>query len=112
MNKRILTAVLISSSLLGSIFTFDNNNVQAQTLAADSGIVTTIKMAPLYNENGQIIRNRLLPANTPWITGNYLQIPNIGKFYQVSTHEFVKAEDVSFQHGKDNEGVVDRKSVV
>lgn len=106
MNKRILTAILISSSLLGGIFTFNNNSVHAQTLAADSGIVTTIKMAPLYNENGQIIRNRLLPANTPWITGNYLQIPNVGKFYQVSTHEFVKAEDVSFQHGKANEGVV------
>lgn len=91
---------------MGGIFTFNNNSVHAQTLTPDTGIVTTIKMASLYNENGKIICNRLLPANTPWITRNYLQIPSIGKFYQVSTHEFVKAEDVSFQHGKANEGVV------
>ncbi|WP_057881517.1 C40 family peptidase [Companilactobacillus kimchiensis] len=102
MNKKLLTTFLISAGLASGL-AFNATQVNA---AAIKGIVTTNKMARLYDENGKMAADRALAPNTPWITDTNSQLPDVGEAYRVSTHEFVKAEDVSFQHGHAASGVI------
>ena len=105
MNKKLFSSIVIGTSLFSSL-AFNSNNTQAKTVTPNPGIVTTVRLAHLYDDDGNLISDRVLLANTPWRSGDYIQIPNVGNFYQVSTHEFVKEEDVNFQHGQAAKGVV------
>ncbi|RHW48538.1 hypothetical protein DS832_01360 [Bombilactobacillus bombi] len=105
MNKKLFSSIVIGASLFSSL-TFNSNNTQAKTVTPKPGIVTIFRLAHLYDDDGNLISDRVLLANTPWRSGDYIQIPNVGNFYQVSTHEFVKEEDVNFQHGQAAKGVV------
>lgn len=67
-----------------------------------SGIVTVhtsdITTAPLYDEAGKVIVDRSLINNSQWKTDTKRTVLASGKvFYRVSTHEYVSADQVTFE---------------
>lgn len=67
-----------------------------------SGIVTVhtsdITTAPLYDEAGKVIVDRSLINNSQWRTDTKRTVLASGKvFYRVSTHEYVSADQVTFE---------------
>ena len=67
-----------------------------------SGIVTVhtsdITTAPLYDESGKVIVDRSLINNSRWTTDTKRTVLASGKvFYRVSTHEYVSADQVTFE---------------
>jgi len=106
MNKKLFSTLLIGTSIVGGL-AFNSNQVKADAL---NGIVTTTRVAHLYNNDGKLIANRALAANTPWLTNSKTELPEVGSVYQVATHEFVKADDVEFQHGHATTGRVNSGS--
>lgn len=101
MNKRIITSLFISASILGAVVI--TTPVKAESIR---GIVTTKNMSRLYNDDGKLINNRALASNTPWITDQKIDLNGVGTVYRVATHEFVKATDVELQHGQESSGIV------
>lgn len=97
--KRILTALFISTSVLGGSFSSIN------TVNADktSGVVNTSKVTYLYTKEGKLITNRALGANTPWLTDQIEDLPGIGSSYRVATNEWVKASDIKYQTKNDSQ---------
>ncbi|WP_125565388.1 C40 family peptidase [Companilactobacillus insicii] len=98
MDKKILTTLLISAGIIGGIAVSNPTNVDAAT----NKVVRTTKVTSIYNESGKLITNRALAANTPWATDKKITIADMGNFYRVATHEYVKVSDVQLQH--DNTG--------
>lgn len=103
MDKKIITAFVVGASFAGGML-INSNIVRADS--EFSGIVNTTKITSLYNDDGKLVTNRALAANTPWLTDKKIQIGDMGDFYRVSTHEFVKAGDVQLQHGQSENGIV------
>lgn len=67
--------------------------------ASASGIVSTannIAVTRLYDQNGNLIKNHSLAANTNWVVGKTITIDG-NTMYQVSTNEYVNASDVIFR---------------
>ena len=67
-----------------------------------SGIVTVhtsdVTTAPLYDEAGKVIVDRSLINNSQWRTDTKRTVYANGKvFYRVSTHEYVSADQVTFE---------------
>ena len=67
-----------------------------------SGIVTVhtsdVTTAPLYDEAGKVIVDRSLINNSQWRTDTKRTVLASGKvFYRVSTHEYVSADQVTFE---------------
>ncbi|CAJ1181325.1 hypothetical protein LCR01_08920 [Companilactobacillus crustorum] len=73
--------------------TVANSNNEAVTPFTE---VVTTKNTPahLYTKDGQAITGRALGANTPWKTANKMVL-NGTTYYQVSTNEWVKGDDVT-----------------
>lgn len=93
MKKSILIA--LTSGVLASAFLFlgTNNNASA------ASVVTTrndVAQTHLYDNAGKLITDRALAANTDWIIGKTIVVGD-NTFYQVSTDEYVNANDVSFR---------------
>ena len=66
-----------------------------------NGVVTVntsdITTAPLYDESGKIIADRSLPNKSRWQTDIKRTVYANGQvFYRVSTHEYIKADQVTF----------------
>ena len=101
MQKKIITTFLISASILGAMAI--TTPVRADSI---KGIVTTKNMARLYNNDGKLISNRALAANTPWVTDQRIDLSSVGSVYRVATNEFVKVSDVELQHGQASTGTV------
>lgn len=99
MDKKILSAFLIGAGVVGGTV-FATNQTVAE--AATHKTVTTTKVTSIYNNDGKLVTNRALAAHTPWITDKKVSIGNLGEFYRVATHEFVKVGDVQMQ--RDNSG--------
>lgn len=105
MKKKIFASLLISASIIGGLSL--TTTVKADDVINNTkGVVTTLKMARLYDENGKVITNRALANNTPWVTDEEVEFDQLGKLYRVATNEFVKAGDVQLQHGQDESGVI------
>ena len=67
-----------------------------------NGIVTVhtsdVTTAPLYDEDGNVIVDRSLINNSRWTTNLKRTVYANGKvFYRVSTHEYVSADQVTFE---------------
>lgn len=105
MNKKLFTGFLIGTSLT-SVFLLNTASVKASDISYNNGVVTTVRIASLYNSQGKLITNRALAANTPWATNRRTEIDNAGTVYQVATDEYVKASDVTLQHGKAAAGTI------
>lgn len=99
-KKKILSSLLITAGVIGGI-ALSTNNVQADSV---DGVVTTLKTAHLYTKSGKQ-SNRSLADNTPWVTDQKVDISGVGTAYRVSTDEFVKSDDVSFQAKNANTSV-------
>lgn len=53
--------------------------------------------AQVYDENGKLVLGRALPNKSAWTTGEKRTYYKNGQvFYQVSTYEYVRAQDVTF----------------
>lgn len=66
-----------------------------------NGVVTVntsdITTAPLYDESGKVIADRSLPNKSRWQTDIKRTVYANGQvFYRVSTHEYIKADQVKF----------------
>lgn len=102
MSKKLIASFLIGTGVIGGMLFSNQLNVDA----AIKGVVNTSKMTFLYDEKGEIVKNRALAPNTAWAYDQEIQIGNQGSFYRVSTHEFVKTTDVQLQHGHAESGIV------
>lgn len=81
----------------------DVNSVTSQVTFTDTPLagVVTVKnqAAPLYNDQGQQIADRILIPHSAWRTV-LLHVSSDGhKYYQVSTHEYIAYDQVTFQSG-------------
>jgi len=94
MKKRIMGSLFVAGMTAVTIGAFSNlTNVSA------AGVATTFdKIVRMYKPNGDLVTNRALGAHTPWQVGETRTI-NGETMYQVSTSEFVKAGDVSYDAG-------------
>lgn len=73
-----------------------------------NGVVVTHNDSPytsLYTNEGTLIHNRALAANTPWLTDKKLSL-NGSTYYRVATNEFANSNDVTMQYGSSADGVV------
>ena len=85
---------LIQAAEINSSAPISFNNVPL------AGVVTVKdQIAPLYNGQAQLIKNRSLMPHSSWRTG-LLHISSDGqKYYQVSTDEYIAYNQVTFQSG-------------
>lgn len=91
--KKSITFLLSTAIVASSILLFNVNNASAATVVTTRG---DIPQTRLFDNQGKLINNRALAANTDWITGKTNIIDNV-TYYQVSTNEYVKASDVYFK---------------
>lgn len=77
-----LVAITLSSLSLGTL------TAKASTVAT----VTSASNARLYTNSGNLITDRALAPNTPWLVGNIVTIDG-DTYYQVATNEYLKATD-------------------
>lgn len=90
MKKNIKGSLLVAGMSAITIGAFNFTNVSA------SGVATTFdKIVRMYKPSGELVTNRALAAHTPWQVGDTKTI-NGETMYQVSTSEYVKASDVSY----------------
>ncbi|WP_125712254.1 hypothetical protein [Companilactobacillus kedongensis] len=91
MKKKIMGSIVVAGMAAVTIGALSNlTNVSA------AGVATTFdKIVRMYKPNGDLVTNRALGAHTPWQVGKTRTI-NGETMYQVSTSEFVKAGDVSY----------------
>ena len=81
------------------------------------GVVTVHKndgmAAQVYDEKGNAVYERLLPNGSDWRTDEKRTFYKDGKeYYQVSTSEYVRAEDVSYAPRNDNDTPSDNSNSV
>lgn len=103
MSRKLLTTFLIGTGVIGGLML---GNSQLNVQAASKGIVNTSKLTFLYNDQGQKVSDRALAPKTAWVYDQQIQIGDLGSFYRVATHEFVKVSDVQVQTGKAESGTV------
>ncbi|MCH4008581.1 hypothetical protein [Companilactobacillus sp.] len=85
---------LISSSVVAAGLLFFANPMSASA----AGVATTpgdISVTHLYTNEGKLISNRGLSANTDWAVGQVISVDKT-TLLQVSTNEYVKASDVTY----------------
>ncbi|AYE38238.1 peptidoglycan endopeptidase [Companilactobacillus zhachilii] len=87
---------------------------QAATTQADAsaanitqikGVVQTKHNTFLYTQDGKQVSNRMLAANTPWVTDQKMDL-NGASYYRVATNEYTNTNDVTMQYGNAASGVV------
>ncbi|KRK63903.1 hypothetical protein FC72_GL001034 [Companilactobacillus tucceti DSM 20183] len=92
MNKKTLGSLFVAGMAAITVGIFSNS-----TDVSASGVATTFDhITRMYNRDGDLITNRALGANTPWQVGIFATI-NGEKMYQVSTNEFVKASETTYE---------------
>lgn len=84
------SASIIAALTLGitGALALTENSADAATVAT----VTAPGYARLYTRDGNLVRNRALQSNTPWLVGKIVQI-NGTTFYQVATNEYLSSND-------------------
>jgi hypothetical protein len=89
-KKNIVGSLLVAGMAAITIGAFNLTDVSA------AGVATTFdKIVRMYKPSGELVTNRALGAHTPWQVGDTKTI-NGETMYQVSTAEYVKASDVSY----------------
>ncbi|WP_125712952.1 hypothetical protein [Companilactobacillus kedongensis] len=92
MNKKRILLSIFTGTMAATAFGIINNT----TNVSASGVVHTYGITLMYTRNGDMVRNRALQRNTPWQVGETINL-NGEVMYQVSTNEFVKGSDVSYE---------------
>ncbi|MFC6322733.1 peptidoglycan-binding protein [Companilactobacillus baiquanensis] len=87
----------------------DTNSNQGVVTDVNGGVVTTFdKITRLYREDGSMIDNFGLSANSPWRTDKKLAL-NSQNYYRVSTDAYANSNDVTLTFGADADGIVQVK---
>ncbi|WP_338215836.1 SLAP domain-containing protein [Companilactobacillus muriivasis] len=71
---------------------------------ADAAMVATTKnvtITRLYTQDGNLVQDRGLAANTPWRVGKIIQLNGLD-YYQVATNEYLKSTDSSSLTGSND----------
>lgn len=103
MKKKFIALITISAGVLGSL-AFNAQSADAANVTNIKSVITTKSLSKLYDDNGKLVANRALAKNSDWYTDEYVQMDNVGPVYRVSTHEFVKASDVTVKQDKVSDG--------
>lgn len=103
MNKKLIALISVSAGALTSLAF--NQVADAANVTNIKSVITTKDLSKLYDDNGKLVSNRALAKNSDWYTDQYVQMDNVGPVYRVSTHEFVKASDVTVKQDKVYDGV-------
>lgn len=86
-----------------------SNANQGVITPVNGGVVTTFdKITRLYREDGTMIDNFGLSANSPWRTDKKLAL-NAQNYYRVSTDAYANSNDVTLTFGADADGIVQVK---
>ncbi|KRK65057.1 hypothetical protein FC72_GL001684 [Companilactobacillus tucceti DSM 20183] len=86
--------------------TQNNADNQGTITPVNGGVVTTFdKITRLYREDGTMIDNFGLSANSPWRTDKKLSL-NSQNYYRVSTDAYANSSDVTLTFGADADGIV------
>jgi len=93
-SKCVTTIAALAMAATGALI-LSQSNADAATIATVHSGVT----ARLYTANGSLVNNRALGANTPWLIGKTANI-NGETMYQVSTNEYLRAEDSTISGDK------------
>ncbi|WP_125763314.1 SLAP domain-containing protein [Companilactobacillus hulinensis] len=73
-----------------------DNNGESDTgtiVKKSQNVATTGQIVTLYNDKGEIVRNRALAVNSGWYSDEEYTLNGV-KYYRVATGEFAKASDV------------------
>ncbi|MFC6323154.1 SLAP domain-containing protein [Companilactobacillus baiquanensis] len=100
MKSLILKSLTVSGLALAA---FATSSILSDT--ADAAQVATTKdvaITRLYTQNGTLVQNRGLAANTPWRVGKTIQLNGLD-YYQVSTNEYLKSTDTASLTGSNDE---------
>lgn len=94
MNKKRIFLSAFTGAMIATTFAVMNNSTEIFA----SGVVHTHgpSYTSMYTRTGEPVSNRALAADTPWQVGEVIQL-NSETMYQVSTNEFVKASDVTYE---------------
>lgn len=95
-KKLITLATAIAMTTTGAL-TLDSIKTEA---AANVATVNPGVVARLYTLQGNLITNRALAPNTPWLVGNIVNI-NGWTYYQVATNEYLKESDARLNVGNE-----------
>ncbi|MFD1417410.1 peptidoglycan-binding protein [Companilactobacillus keshanensis] len=86
-----------------------SNTNQGVITPVNGGVVTTFdKITRLYREDGTMIDNFGLSANSPWRTDKKLAL-NAQNYYRVSTDAYANSNDITLTFGADADGIVQVK---
>ncbi|MFD1418849.1 SLAP domain-containing protein [Companilactobacillus keshanensis] len=100
MRSLLLKSLTVSGLALAAFATSSalSNNADAAEVATTKNIAVT----RLYTQNGNLVQNRGLAANTPWQVGKTIQMNGID-YYQVSTNEYLKSTDTASLTGSNDD---------
>lgn len=87
--------------LAATVFFTTNNTANANGIAVTKA---NGHIAQLYQSDGTLATRGLAP-NTPWAVGQTISLNN-ETYYQVSTNEYVKASDVNYSVGNNDDVTV------
>lgn len=92
MNKKTIGSLVVAGMAAVTVGIFSNS-----TDVSAAGVATTFDhITRMYNRDGDLVTNRALGPNTPWQVGIFATI-NGETMYQVSTNEFVKASETTYE---------------
>ncbi|MFC6323151.1 SLAP domain-containing protein [Companilactobacillus baiquanensis] len=92
MKKNIIGSLVVAGMAAVTVGIFSNS-----TDVSAAGVATTFDhITRMYNRDGDLVTNRALGPNTPWQVGIFATI-NGETMYQVSTNEFVKASETTYE---------------
>lgn len=105
MSKRFKIAFVCGLALL----MMSPQSVKADTTNTSKidsqAIVNTKSITNLYTEDGKLIQNQKLGANTAWVTDQKLTYQG-QTYYRVATNEYIAAGDVTISYGHAKSGIV------
>lgn len=100
MKSLLLKSLTVSGLALAAFATSSilSNDADAAQVATTKNVAIT----RLYTQDGSLVQNRGLAANTPWQVGKTIQLNGLD-YYQVSTNEYLKSTDTASLTGSNDE---------
>lgn len=102
------SASIIAALAIGitGALTLSQKSVDAATVVT----VTSPNYARLYTSTGELVQNRALAYNTPWLVGKTINLDS-GSYYQVATNEYIRTTDGVLSYTPTNTGTNANSSV-
>ncbi|WP_125712246.1 SLAP domain-containing protein [Companilactobacillus kedongensis] len=100
MKSLLLKSLAVSGLALAAFATSSALSNTAD--AAEVATTKNVSVTRLYTQDGTLVQNRGLAANTPWQVGKTIQMNGID-YYQVSTNEYLKSTDTASLTGSNDD---------